>query len=198
MTAAIVLAGGRSSRLGRDKAEVVVDGRSLLDHTLAACAGLGPVVVVGPPRDLGADLVQVREDPVHGGPVAAIAVALPHVGTAEVLVLACDMPRIADLVPLLVPAGADGDAVVARDRDRVQPLAGRYRVAALRSAVEAGPVEGASMRSVLDRLWCRFVDVPDGCTDDVDTPADLAVLSGGLPGGPSGASSGGSPGGERR
>ena len=50
-TAAIILAGGRASRLGgADKASVEVDGRALLDHVLDAVEGCSPVIVVGLPR----------------------------------------------------------------------------------------------------------------------------------------------------
>ncbi|MEU4744233.1 NTP transferase domain-containing protein, partial [Actinosynnema sp. NPDC023658] len=50
--AAVVLAGGRGSRLGGvDKASLVVDGRTLLDHVLDAVAAARQVIVVGPRKD---------------------------------------------------------------------------------------------------------------------------------------------------
>ena len=51
-TAAIILAGGRASRLGgADKASVEVDGRALLDHVLDAVEGCSPLIVVGPSEE---------------------------------------------------------------------------------------------------------------------------------------------------
>lgn len=176
---AVVLAGGRSSRLGRAKEDVVVGGRTLLEHTLAACAGAGTRIVVGPTRDeVGEeDVVQVREDPPFGGPVAALAAAIHRVDAPVVLVLACDMPDVASAVQVLrVEAMGDGDAVLAEDDGRVQYLAGLYRRDALRRAL-AGAAPDASMRSLLTRLSVRTVAVPHGSTADVDHPRDLAVLA---------------------
>ena len=176
---AVVLAGGRSSRLGRAKEDVVVRGRTLLEHTLEACVGARTRVVVGPHReDLDdADVVQVREDPPLGGPVAALAAAIDRLSAPLVLVLACDMPDVGRAAQVLLaePVG-DTDAVLAEDDGRVQYLAGLYRRDALnRVLAEATP--GASMRSLLADLSVRTVTVPSGSTADVDRPSDLAALA---------------------
>ncbi|MCB1273579.1 MAG: NTP transferase domain-containing protein, partial [Leucobacter sp.] len=67
---AIVLAGGRGSRLGAvDKAALELRERRLVDRAVAACraAGAARVIVVGPPHS-GADAdVVVREDPPFSG-----------------------------------------------------------------------------------------------------------------------------------
>uniref|UniRef100_UPI001296F0A6 NTP transferase domain-containing protein n=1 Tax=Cumulibacter manganitolerans TaxID=1884992 RepID=UPI001296F0A6 len=93
---AIILAGGRGSRLGGvDKAQVDLAGAPLIDRPLAACATARRVVVVGPPSAVAhlrgsqeryapdsvtgspADRVQVtREQPPGGGPAAATAAGL--------------------------------------------------------------------------------------------------------------------------
>lgn len=81
---AIILAGGRASRLGGvQKAAVEIGGRALLDIALEASAGAKRIVVVGPdelrrdPRGEDAASVRlVREEPPFGGPVAGIAAGL--------------------------------------------------------------------------------------------------------------------------
>ncbi len=174
---AVVLAGGRSSRLGRPKQDVVVGGATLLERTLAACERARRVVVVGPPRDdLPCEVVQVREEPVLGGPVAALAAALPHVETEHLLVLACDMPRVAEVVRSLRAPGDGTDAVLAGEPGQPQPLAGVYRRSALAAALADRDVDGASMRSVLAHLVVELVAVPPGSVDDVDRPVDLLTF----------------------
>lgn len=177
---AVVLAGGRSSRLQRAKEDVVVGGRTLLEHTLEACVDAQVRVLVGPRRhDLDDDaVVQVREDPPFGGPVAALAAAIGHVRAPVVLVLACDMPDVGRAVEVLLAESVDGaDAVLAEDEGRVQYLVGLYRRDAVSRAL-AAVAPGASMRSLLADLSVRTVTVPRGATADVDRPSDLAALAG--------------------
>ncbi|WP_127128357.1 molybdenum cofactor guanylyltransferase [Georgenia sp. SYP-B2076] len=75
---AIVLAGGTARRLGGvSKPDVLLAGRRLLDHALAATTGAGRVVVVAPPSvEVPAGVARTLEDPPHGGPVAGIAAGL--------------------------------------------------------------------------------------------------------------------------
>ena len=115
-----------------------------------------------------------------GGPAAAIGTGVTALegSTPVVVVLACDMPRIATAIPVLLGAlgsapGADG--VLARDGGRVQYLAGVHRLTALRAAVERrDSLHGASVRSLMDDLVLHVVDVPAGAAADIDTWDDVA------------------------
>lgn len=127
--AAVILAGGRGSRLGGvRKADLVVGGRRLLDVVLDACAGCAPVVVVGE-----ADLVvppgvlRTREDPPFSGPASGLAAGLAAARTAAegsgtmpgwVLCLGCDQPGAPGVVPALIEAAVTAppevDAISAR------------------------------------------------------------------------------------
>lgn len=174
--AAIILAGGRASRLGgADKPQLVVDGETLLDHALRAVSWCDPLIVVGPPASVRAEVVWTRETPAFGGPVAAIAAGLAHVDREEVCVLAADTPRAVEAVALLRahPMG-DADGTCLADADGVQWLIGRYRTATLRRAVEALPDGGrdASIRSLVSGLRLDLVNAGD-LAADVDTWDDL-------------------------
>ena len=105
---AIILGGGRSARMGRDKRALILGGRSLLGLAVDACAGRDRIVVVTP--DLPADVdpsrvVRVLEDPPFGGPVAGIAAGVAALPPAEpgdeVLLLACDLPHVPAIVATL-------------------------------------------------------------------------------------------------
>ena len=85
-----VLAGGRSSRFGSDKALALLNGRTLLDHAIAAISPhIGQVVVCGRAGGL-ADRPQRDMGPL-GGLNAALHHAVDH-GFAGVLTTGCDMP----------------------------------------------------------------------------------------------------------
>lgn len=185
---AVVLAGGRSRRMGGvDKTRIEVAGRSLLDRALDAVTGAATVVVVGPPdAGSGRDVVHAREDPAGGGPLAAVGAALAHVRRDLVVVLAADLPFASGLpetvLAALVATPGHDAAVPVDGSGRRQPLAGAYRVPALGGAVrDLEPLTGGRMASVVDRL--RVTDVPSaslprGCLQDVDTPEDLASVRG--------------------
>lgn len=175
--AAIVLAGGRASRLdGADKPQLVVDGATLLDHAVRAVSWCDPVVVVGPPAPVRTAVIWARESPAFGGPVAAIAAGLAHVDRDEVCLLAADIPRAVDAVGLLRRhPSADVDGMcLADETGAVQWLVGRYRTASLRAALDALPDAGrdASIRSLVAGLRLELVDAGD-LAADVDTWDDL-------------------------
>jgi molybdopterin-guanine dinucleotide biosynthesis protein A len=166
---AIVLAGGRGSRLGGvDKAALVVGGSSLLDRTLHAVSGADRVVVVGDVDAPGA--VVVQESPRHGGPAAAVGAGLAEVTAPYVLLVGCDQPFVAEALETLL-AEADGDGVVAVDADgRRQHLMTVARTAALgESATTLGDLDGQSLRALLAPLALREVAVPARSALDIDT-----------------------------
>jgi molybdopterin-guanine dinucleotide biosynthesis protein A len=175
-----VLCGGTGRRFGGDKTRADLGGATVLDRLLDGLPGDWPVLCVGERRPTTRDVTWLREDPPGGGPVAALAAALPHVATPVLVALGGDMPyagpAAADLVDRLVAAGDAGDAsevVAARDAGgRVQPLLAAYRVDALRAAVPT-PAAGAPLMRLLDRLRVEAVGVDDPAALDVDTPGDL-------------------------
>jgi molybdopterin-guanine dinucleotide biosynthesis protein A len=185
---AIVLAGGGGRRLGGvDKAVLTVGARSLLDRALEAVGGARHVVVVGPTRELPRNVRAVRENPPGGGPVAAIAAAVPELRSGLVVVLACDMPFVtAAAVEVLVtacaahipgehidPHGVDGAQLVDPDGRR-QYLAAAYRVPALTRALrEAGPAHGQAMRNVVSGLTIVECPTDPEVTLDCDTWSDV-------------------------
>ena len=190
---AVVLAGGRSSRLGgHPKPQLIFEGSTLLERTLHAVQDARQIVIVGDPGATAVPptTIVTREDPQFGGPAAAIAAGLSAVTGAAadwVLVLACDMPGVGLAVPVLLSTRAV-DGVVALDDDRrEQYLLARYRRAALSEALGAldRPVSGMSVRTLIAGLAVTLVDVPSGSSADVDTWDDAAQL--GIPTTPEGA-----------
>ncbi|WP_280397871.1 NTP transferase domain-containing protein [Nocardia carnea] len=195
--AVIVLAGGRASRMGGvDKPGLVVGGRSMLETALAAVAGLGPIVVVGPPRaELPESIVQTREPEPGSGPVAAVAAGLAALGDEapdHVVILAADLPFLTDVViGELLRHRADHDAVFAADSDgRPQYLIGVWRYETLLARMrELDSVVNQPMKALVPRST-RTVTLAG--VDDCDTPDDIdaaRVALGGGPGNPSLATS---------
>lgn len=187
---AVLLAGGRASRVhGADKTGFTSGDATLLDRAVQAAAGARTLVVVGlrdgrvPP----AGALLTREEPAWSGPVAALAAGLAVVGDPApwALVLACDLPRAPEAVAALLAGGAEDDehrdGRLAVDSDgRRQPLLALYRTDALRTRLGGlradGPLEGLSLRRLLDGLDLLEVPVPDELCADVDTVDDADRL----------------------
>lgn len=180
---AVILTGGRGSRLGMgEKAAVAVKGRTLLAGVLAGLPDAVPVVVVGPPMPTDREVTFTIEQPRYGGPVAAVAAGLTHVLSATVALVAVDMPDGAavavECVRRLVDADGDAAVVPVDAEGRRQPLCAAYRVPSLRRALEAmGDPAGRSMRELLSHLAVHELSMGaagEALLHDIDTPEDLA------------------------
>jgi molybdopterin-guanine dinucleotide biosynthesis protein A len=191
--AAIVLAGGRSQRMGVAKAGLPWGGGTLLDHVVGVVAGAvdGPVVVVRAPGQelppVTAAEVCVVEDPREGlGPVQGIAAGLAAVaGEAErAYVSAVDVPllRPAFVEAVLAALDADHDVALPYVGGHRQPLAAAYRTAlaplAERLAAEGLLRTGDLFARVRVRQLAE-ADLPEAGVSvrNVNTPEDFAAAA---------------------
>ncbi|NHU85822.1 NTP transferase domain-containing protein [Kocuria sp. JC486] len=193
---AVVLAGGRSSRLGgtpkalfrtndRAHGREAEHGSTLVEHLVGDLLELGlgtqAVVVVGPEDLPRMPTLRTREDPPFSGPAAGIVAGLNALDKTQptpawTLLLACDMPAVRPAVVALLEAAAtcapEDRGIVVIDDGRLQPLAGIYRTGALREVVRDQPSVNRSVRSLVGTLWDRELAL-SGVTDDVDTWDDV-------------------------
>jgi molybdopterin-guanine dinucleotide biosynthesis protein A len=180
---ALVLAGGAGRRMGGvDKAAIELGDETLLDRALAAAEGAHRIIVVGRRRRLPAGVLAACENPPGGGPVAAIEAGLALVTRTLAVVLACDMPLLtAEHVTRLVdvlrsPEHAETEAAMyVDDTGRRQPLAGAYRVAALRRTLPTlQPTTGVAVHRLVSPLTVAEIPADPGTTADCDTWVDVA------------------------
>lgn len=174
----VVLAGGRGTRMGGPKVECELDGRRLIDHVVDAIPADDPVIVVGPALDLTREVRTCVEEPRFGGPVAALAAALPLIDTERFVLIAADMPWVVPQARSLLAHQSDDDVLVAVDADgRRQPMCSSWRTSSARSAtVQLPAVQGASLHALMDRLTVREIPTGDAAgLVDIDTPDDLAA-----------------------
>lgn len=187
--AAAILAGGRSRRMGTDKALLLLDGTPLIGHVIARLRPLIPeIVIVGDPAGVfGRFGIRVIPDPrPDEGPLAGIRTALVNTAAPRVFCCACDMPflEFALVGRLLALAEPGVAAVVPRMRGEQEPLCAVYTREAL-PAIEAELATGG--RRILDALAkmpTLYVDEEDlrSCDSElrsfvnVNTPEDLARI----------------------
>ncbi|MBI3880353.1 MAG: molybdenum cofactor guanylyltransferase [Verrucomicrobia bacterium] len=164
----VILAGGLSTRMGRDKARVRLGPRTLLGHARAAARGLGL-----PVRVLRRDLVK------RCGPLGGLLTALATTRHDAVLFLSCDLPFLTaeSLREPIRRRRATDEAVFYRDADGVVCfpfLLTRAALAAVRAQVERREF---SLQRLARALRPRLLAVPRrraGEWFNVNTPGELA------------------------
>ena len=190
-----VLAGGRASRLGGNKALARLAGRPLVSHMLelVAAADLEGCVVAKPATELAegaalegpvgahgdAQVIREPAEPTH--PLAGIAAALAHFGE-PLVVVPCDLPLLpATLLAHLASRGEPNATLI--HGGRMQPLVGRYSpsaAAVLLDAARAGRPAHEAVAQLDPSLLgteqlAKFGD-PDLYLRGANTPAELARL----------------------
>jgi len=183
---AIVLAGGKSSRMGRSKALLPFDGEPLIVHVVATLQRLFAevVVVAAPEQDLPSMPVRVVSDEVaYQGPVGGIHYGLTAAGSEAAFVTSCDSVFLnLDLIAHLVDQLPGHDVVVPHWQDRFQPLHAVYRKSV--SPLLAEQLAQGQLRPVhlFDKVRLRRVDEdeirrfdPEGSSFyNMNTPEDYA------------------------
>lgn len=199
---AIIVAGGRGSRMGgKDKALLPLGGRTFVDALVQSLPYGTPYVVVSPHFHGYPTAV---ERPLYGGPLAGVAAGWANLRArgigkrqgagveasagesgGRVAILAVDAPHSGRLLPELSAAlDADplADAAVIRTADGYrQPLCALWRSDAIEAALQAvvasaGSVHNRSMRSLMRHA--RVIEVPGtGAEADADTPADAVRIA---------------------
>ena len=153
---AIVLAGGRSERMGQDKALIPIQGVPLLQlvcRVAESCAD--QVYVVTPWQERYEHLlppksqfirevplfVEASKEPLPQGPLVGFAQGLAHVQTEWVLLLACDLPKLRvevlqEWTARLDSVGDEAIAALAHHTKGWEPLCGFYRRRCLPTLME--------------------------------------------------------------
>lgn len=174
---AVILAGGRGSRLGGTvKALMTVGGATLLDRARAALEGIdGPVVVAEGPHDLGG----VTDPPGWSGPLAGI-VAAKDVDAEFLVSMAVDTPFFPpDFAGRAMAVIGDADAAVGRYQGQAYFTNALWRLSALRTALEGDPktLSAGGIKGLVQRLNVAWLDWPEGTDSNpfanINSPDDL-------------------------
>ena len=186
---AIILAGGRGTRLGGvDKAELVVGGRTLLEAAVSATGNAEERCIVGPDRPGLQDSVRcVVEEPAHTGIAAAVDVGLRELrgsDAAMVALVAADQPSVDQALPVVLSevwGGSSADGWIAADPyGSTFPLLGVYRKASLERRIarlkREDRLADASLGDLLEGLRLKPVRLLGYLCADIDTPTDIRRL----------------------
>jgi molybdenum cofactor guanylyltransferase len=181
-----ITAGGRSSRMGRDKAWLRLGDSTMIERVIAALkpvtASISIIANKEEYKNLG--LPVFRDTYTDIGPLEAIRTALANSPTRRVLLVACDLPFVtSELFSFLVGLGGDHQTVVPVGADgRLAPLCAVYTTNSLTdvtSLIESGERKVARL---FDRIPTRFVEFDElnhlkGSSlffENINTPEEFA------------------------
>jgi molybdopterin-guanine dinucleotide biosynthesis protein A len=179
--AGYVLVGGRSSRMGVDKALIPHADGTLADHAaLAVLAACGNVTLVGDPARYGHLGYPVIADKIAGnGPLGGVVAALSASLDDWNLIVACDMPNIdagflRNLIDEAERATGAADCVVPETAGGPQPLCALYHRRALPLLDSFLNHKFLRMRETVKTLNSVFVPfAEDHWFQNLNTPEDL-------------------------
>lgn len=187
-TAGVVLAGGRSSRMGTDKAALVWNGKTFLERQIdllesLACEEI--FISVRKDQSLQVSRGRLLEDPIaDAGPMVGIASALAETHCDALWVIAVDLPLLeASWMQLLEQASCADSGAVFRSEKGIEPLIGYYPKSlldVLDAAIRAGNYSVQDLlknAEIAGKMHC--IEMPkrmlDSCLN-CNSPEDLAML----------------------
>lgn len=183
----IILAGGKSSRMGTDKGLIHLDGRLFVECSISAVKPLVSEIFIisnNPKYDL-LKLVRFNDIMPNAGPLAGIFTGLQHSNTDYNLVLSCDVPIIKTEVLELLIAAQDGayDVVQLVSNGRCMPLIALYHKRCKKIFHELLKTDERRLHGALNHCKVKDVVVDPAMemfTANINTPEELNSLAHGI------------------
>jgi molybdopterin-guanine dinucleotide biosynthesis protein A len=186
---AAIMAGGKSTRMGQDKAWIELDGEPLIARVASVLAEVADevIVVANDARYESLGLRVVRDRYPTGGPLGGIATGVGAATHDTVLVAACDMPFLsADVWRLLLGHAGEADVVIPRIGGEYETLHALYTKTCVPQMARAIAENRLRVISFFDQVRVLAVEEPELRAVDptlraftnVNTPEELASALG--------------------
>jgi len=158
---AVIFAGGKSSRMGKDKALLPFGNETTLAvYQYHRLASLFETVYLSTKEEkfiFEAPLIKDRYETYS--PLVGIVTAFETLGTDALFILSVDAPFVdADIIHILITSWNGEDAVIARNFGEVQPLCGLYSQTILPLAKQEMEKGNHKLKMLLDEAKTRYID----------------------------------------
>ena len=182
----VILAGGKSSRFGSNKALAMVDGKPLIQHVADLISSLfaESLLVTNTPAEYEFLSLPMTHDRYRdSGPLAGIHAALLKIRTPRAFVVACDMPNLSqELIQYICNInGQEYDVIIPSPENGQEPLFGIYHKKSLAVIESYLQQKDFKIISLLEDLQVRRVSEQEilsitgnlGCFKNINRPTDL-------------------------
>lgn len=181
----IILAGGKSTRMGEDKAMLSLDGISYIDRIVNAALKVSNTILLVSDHikhQSVKNVSTIKDIYPNKGPLAGLYSGLSYSNTVLNLVLTCDIPMITEeiLTVLINNYTTDYQAIITTVNDRKMPLVGMYSKECISTCKAQIMKNDLKMMNFLNQLQSvKNIKIPDLMKDqllNVNTPQDVARL----------------------
>jgi molybdenum cofactor guanylyltransferase len=178
----IVLAGGKSSRMGTDKGLLDYKGKKLVEYSFDLLSNYCNALIISTnnPEYRQFGITTVTDEFPEKGPAGGIFSALKKSSTDWNLVLACDMPFLnRRIIDALLNNLGNNNAVVPLHDGLIEPLVAAYHKSMEVALADAILVDHLSMHQILKLHGASFLPVEDlikefpNMFDNLNNPSDV-------------------------
>jgi molybdopterin-guanine dinucleotide biosynthesis protein A len=188
----LLLAGGRSNRMGRDKASMVIgtdglnQGQRAVQELSPFCQKVFLSLRAGQTAPEGCEHLEVvRDNPELSGPLTGILAAFKQEPDAAWLVMACDLPFVTpEVLNKLVDARTDGTSFIAyasATDGLPEPLCAIYEPSARAILQRHAERNHLCPRHIMIEERASLLELPPSCRralENMNTPEDIAAATG--------------------
>jgi len=183
MITGIILAGGKSSRMGTDKCFLKTNNQTFLEKTIKIIEAFTTNILISGEnkkfKHLGYDII--TDEYKDCGPIGGIFSALKYSKSEVNIIAPCDMPYLnADLFKFLISKLDNYDAVVPIFKDKVEPLIIVLRKRTIDILEEQIKSRKFKILTFIEKINTRFVEInsdlsfySDYLFDNINKPDDL-------------------------
>jgi molybdopterin-guanine dinucleotide biosynthesis protein A len=175
----IILAGGKSSRMGQDKGLIAYNGLPMIQWSIQAVEPItNKIVIISSNADYRRfDIPVIPDQDSEKGPLAGIVTGMEYLQTSHVVVLACDTPHIStELLQELLDEADHQEVCIPQKNRRIHPLTGIYDYSILNHLKEQLALNRLKMTMAIEGLDVKYFNAehwPDNVLKNINTPNDL-------------------------
>jgi molybdopterin-guanine dinucleotide biosynthesis protein A len=182
----VILAGGKSSRMGKDKGLIEINQVPMVCFAIDALSKVTPLIYISANNpDYEQFSLPLIPDLIPGiGPIGGLQATLSQIKTSHILALSADMPLITPRILQILSdhCKPDSEAIVARHKDKTEPLCAVYSVSILTRVNKQIEKTDYSLHNLIELLATEFIDFPTEAGIDpfvnINTPDQYLGING--------------------
>ena len=171
----VILAGGKSSRMGKNKALLKLEGKTFIEIAIDAFKGFDEIIIISNQKEPYLKYkIKIYEDIIKDiGPLGGIYTAL-YYAKHDIVVIACDTPFINCDIVTKVASNMTDKSVISLTNGFVQPLCSGYKKDTIKVVKELIDRKDYSLRGLIDIVDKEYLlmDKCDNSFLNINTPKD--------------------------